>query len=416
LNFSQNTYISTNLQLQVTNHSESTNKNRVFERRFDLDWLRIIAILLVFLFHCIRPFDIMDWHINNSVQSEGMTIVMYFLGGAGMPIFFIIAGMATFYALRKVKGGQFALFRIIRLLVPFAIGLFTHIPLQVYLERVNHGDFVGSFSQFYPTYYNGTYAYGGNFDFFGLHLWFLALLLVLSLLTLPLAVYFSKDKNLDKLDKFTNVLTKPGMLFLFPIPIILIEVGNFLTGSYIYNLGGWNVFSHLLFFVFGYIFASNMKFRKTIEKHAIPAIVIVVACTVPLILQDSFNLSPTMAQVVFWILGTIYSWCMLIILLAFGSKFLDRNNKARKFLNELVLPFYVIHQTIIVVTAFFIVQLDIHFLAKFSILLLTAFVACVVLLLIIKFVNPLRFMFGMRWKKGLLKRTNKKEDIKTIRN
>ncbi len=396
--------------------SEIIESNRTFERRFDIDWLRIIAILLVFLFHCIRPFDMIDWHINNTVQSEGMTIVMYFLGGAGMPIFFIIAGMATFYALRKVKGGQFALFRIIRLLVPFAIGLFTHIPLQVYLERVNHGDFVGTFSQFYPSYYNGTYAYGGNFDFFGLHLWFLALLLVLSLLTLPFAVYFSKDKNLDKLDKFTNFLNKPGILFLFPIPILLIEIGNYLTGSHIYNLGGWNVFSHLLFFVYGYIFATNFKFRKTIEKHAIPAIVIVVACTVPLILQDSFNLSETMSNVLFWILGTIYSWCILIILLAFGSKFLDRNNKARKFLNELVLPFYVIHQTVIVVTAFFIVQLNIHFLAKFTILLLIALVASIVLLMIIKYINPLRFMFGMRWKKGLLKRTKEKGDVHTTSN
>ncbi|MHA2309509.1 MAG: acyltransferase family protein, partial [Candidatus Heimdallarchaeaceae archaeon] len=265
----------------MTNHSETMKTNRVFERRYDLDWLRIIAILLVFLFHCIRPFDTMDWHINNSVQSEGMTILMYFLGGAGMPIFFVIAGMASFFALRKVKAGQFALFRIIRLLVPFAIGLFTHIPLQVYLERVNYGVFAGTFFQFYPTYYSGTYAYGGNFDFFGLHLWFLALLLFISLLTLPLATHFSKDKNLDKLDKFTNFLNKPGMLFLFPLPIILIEVGNCLTGSHVYNLGGWNVFSHLLFFVYGYIFATNLKFRKTIEKHAIPAIIIVIACSIP---------------------------------------------------------------------------------------------------------------------------------------
>ena len=66
--------------------SETIESNRTFERRFDIDWLRIIAILLVFLFHCIRPFDMIDWHINNTVQSEGMTIAMYFLGGAGMPI------------------------------------------------------------------------------------------------------------------------------------------------------------------------------------------------------------------------------------------------------------------------------------------------------------------------------------------
>lgn len=396
--------------------TETQTANRSFDRRYDIDWLRIIAILLVFLFHCTRPFDFEIWHIKNNVLSEGMTIFMYFLGGAGMPIFFIMAGMGTFYALRKVTGGQYALARIVRLLVPFAIGLFTHIPLQVYLERVSAGVFVGSFFQFYPTYYKGTYAYGGNFDFFGLHLWFLALLLVISLLTLPVAVYFSKDKNLDKLDKFTDVLNKPGVIFLFPIPIILIEITNYLTGSYVYNLGGWNVFSHLLFFVYGYIFATNFKFKKTIEKHAIPALVVLVLCAVPLFLSDSFNVTETVSQVLFWIFGTIYSWSVLVALLALGSKFLDRNNKARKFLNELVLPFYVMHQTIIVVIAFFIVQLNMHFFAKYIILIITSFTACVILLLIIKYINPLRFIFGMRWKKGLLKRTKEKEEIPITNN
>ncbi|NPD90307.1 MAG: acyltransferase family protein, partial [Asgard group archaeon] len=207
-----------------------------------------------------------------------------------------------------------------------------------------------------------------------------------------------------------------GVIFLFPIPIILIEITNYLTGSYVYNLGGWNVFSHLLFFVYGYIFATNFKFKKTIEKHAIPALVVLVLCAVPLFLSDSFNVTETVSQVLFWIFGTIYSWSVLVALLALGSKFLDRNNKARKFLNELVLPFYVMHQTIIVVIAFFIVQLNMHFFAKYIILIITSFTACVILLLIIKYINPLRFIFGMRWKKGLLKRTKEKEEIPITNN
>ena len=93
--------------------------------------------------------------------------------------------------------------------------------------------------------FNGTYADGriGDFDIYGLHLWFLITLLVISLVTLVGAVYYSKDKNLDRLDKFTNFLNKPGMLFLFPVPIIIFEVTNNLTGNYIPILGGYSLLS-----------------------------------------------------------------------------------------------------------------------------------------------------------------------------
>lgn len=231
--------------LMKTIEENSTAYIRTFERRYDIDWLRILGILLVFIFHCGRPFDTELWHIKNDVLKEGMTILMYFLGGAGMPIFFIIAGMGTFYALRYVKGGQFALNRVVRLLVPFVIGLFSHIPLQVYLEKVSWGQFSGTFSEFYRQMFNGTYADGriGDFDIYGLHLWFLITLLVISLVTLVGAVYYSKDKNLDRLDKFTNFLNKPGMLFLFPVPIIIFEVTNNLTGNYIPILGGYSLLS-----------------------------------------------------------------------------------------------------------------------------------------------------------------------------
>ena len=398
--------------LEENSHSE----NRIFERRYDIDWLRILGILLVFIFHCGKPFDTELWHIKNDVLKEGMTVLMYFLGGAGMPIFFIIAGMGTFYALRYVKGGQYALNRVVRLLVPFVIGLFTHIPVQVYLEQLNHGAFSGIFFQFYRQMFDGTYANGriGDFDIYGLHLWFLITLLVISLLTLLGTVYYSKDKNLDRLDKFTNFLNKPGMLYLLPIPIILFEVTNSLTGQYIPILGGWSVLTHLAFFVYGYLFASNIKFKKTIEKHAIPALIVIVVCSALLIFLDSFGLNEKAVTSLFLILGTLYSWSFLICLFALFSKYMNRNNKARKFLNELVMPFYVIHQTIIVVLGFFIIQLNMHFFAKYIILIITSFIACIILLMIIKYLNPLRFIFGMRWKKGLLRRTKKEEMMEDV--
>lgn len=335
-----------------------------------------------------------------------------------MPIFFIIAGMGTFYALRIVTGKQYALSRIIRLLVPFIIGIFTHIPVQVYLERVSHGDYTGTFFEWVPQYFQGAYGYGdGNFAFLGLHLWFLAVLLVISLVLLPGAVYFSKDKNLDRLDKFTNFLNKPGILYLFPIPIIVIEFVIRITGAdkYIYILGGWSIITFFVYFFYGYLFASNLKFKKTIEKHGISALIVAILTGIGLYLSFTYQvqLGETVFIILLSLLGVFYSWSCLLALFAFGSRFLNHNNRARKFLNELVMPFYVIHQTIIVVIGFYIVQLNIHLVGKYFIILSTSFVACIILTVIIKYINPLRFIFGMRWKKGLLKKKPKdtKEEI-----
>lgn len=371
----------------------------------------------MFIFHCTRAFDeAYDWHIKNDILSEAATLLVYYLGGFGMPLFFIIAGMGTFFALRIITGKQYALFRIVRLLVPFVIGLFSHIPIQIYLERVQDGDFTGSFFQFYAQMFsNGTYAYsGGDFDFYGTHLWFLLVLLVISLITLPLTNYYSKDINLDRLDKFTNFLNKPGILYLLPAPIILIEFANQMTGAYIPIFGGWSIITFIAYFIYGYFFASNLKFKKTIEKHGIPSLIIAILTGVGLYLSFTYQvqLGETGFIILLSLLGVFYSWSCLLTLFTLGSKFLNHNNRARKFLNELVMPFYVIHQTIIIVIGFFVLRLNIHFVAKYFIILSTSFVACVILTVIIKYINPLRFIFGMRWKKDLLKRKPKemKED------
>ncbi len=100
-----------------------------FERCYDLDWLRILGTLLVFLFHSSRLFDVTDWHVKNNELDIGITIIQVFLSGVGMPLFFIIAGMGTFYALGFVKGELYAKDRFVRLVIPLLLGIFTHISI-----------------------------------------------------------------------------------------------------------------------------------------------------------------------------------------------------------------------------------------------------------------------------------------------
>jgi peptidoglycan/LPS O-acetylase OafA/YrhL len=90
-----------------------------YERRYDIDWLRIIAVFLVFIFHNARFFDFNEWHVKNSELDLGMTIFVNFLGGVGMPLFFIISGMATFYFLGFANAKLYTKARFVRLIYSY---------------------------------------------------------------------------------------------------------------------------------------------------------------------------------------------------------------------------------------------------------------------------------------------------------
>ncbi len=243
----------------------SAESTTTFERRYDLDWLRIIATLLVFLFHCLRFFDLTDWHVKNNELDLTITIIQVFLSGFGMPLFFLIVGMGTFYALGFVKGELYAKDRIVRLVIPLLLGMVTHVSIQVYLERISKEQFTGSFFEFYPQYFNGLYGFGGNFAWTGFHLWFLLLLFFFTIITLKPLIYLRKEDNLNEISKLVKYLNKPGRIYLLAIPLIFFELINPFNEHL--QFGGWNLFSHPLFYLYGYVIASNKQFKQSIEKN-----------------------------------------------------------------------------------------------------------------------------------------------------
>ncbi|MHA2392786.1 MAG: acyltransferase family protein [Promethearchaeota archaeon] len=390
---------------------------KTIERRYDLDWLRIIAIFLVFMYHGTRLFDAQDWHIKNNVVDQYMIGYLSFLTGIGMPLFFMIAGMGAFYALKFVNGKQYVLARFVRLMIPFLFGIFTHISIQVYIERTNPLDPLdcdGNFFEFYISqYYNGLYGFGGNFAWIGLHLWFLVLLFLFSLITLPIFKFIKNEKRSSSLSKLGSFFNKPGSLFLFMILPILIEIFNPLGGEGgLPRFGGWNLFSLLTFTIYGYLLVSNEEFKKSLERHEKPSILLGVVSAVFLIIVLSFfsdaifyDTQFSIADFLFWVIRGIYGWCGIIILFNFGRKHLNVNNKSRKFLNEIVMPFYVLHQTIIVLIGFFVVKLDTIIIVKYLIISSSSLFIILGLVLLIRKVNILRFLFGMRLKR---KEKNKK--------
>jgi len=383
------------------------------ERRYDIDWLRVLAMLSVFLFHCARFFDYEDWHVKNIQLDLGLSVFVSFVILWIMPLFFLLSGEGSYFSLSFRTSGKYITERFKRLVVPFLFGTFiVLIPLQVYIERVSHLQFVGSFIEFYPHYFDGFYALGGNFAWMGLHLWFLEFLFIFSLISLPLFLYLRKEAIKRRISKVAAYLKKPGTIFLLGIPLVimglLVDLQPGGIGLLIFNraFGGWSLAEYTIFFIYGYLIASDLNFKEAIERHrgislllgVITSIIGITAWYYSDVLGHNF---PSY-HIIDAIFRPFSSWFLLVAILGFGSKYLSFNNRVLKYANEAVLPFYVLHQTVIVTIGFYIASWDASVIVKYFILSTLSFAVIVSIYdLLIKRNNWLRFLFGMRLKKRL---------------
>jgi glucan biosynthesis protein C len=370
------------------------------ERRYDIDWVRVIGMLLVFVFHCMRFFDDEDWHVKNDEVAIWATAFVQVTWRFMMPLFFVVSAFASYYSLRSRSAGQYLTSRVKRLLVPFLFGTFVVlIPIQVWMERVSHGQYEGSFWGWYPRYFDGWYAFGGNFAWMGLHLWYLEMLFVFAILTLPLFLILSKESMAPFNAKVAAILARPYVIFLFAVPLTLMElwVRRYPESIGVSAFGGWPVFSYLVVFLSGYMLILDPRYRGAIEKSRWVALVLAVAATAILLPGTVTGRSFSMPEGVYYSLNAFTCWFWIFALMGFAAAHLTFSNRFLKYASEAVLPFYILHQTVILIIGFAIRHWQIGPFPKFIFLLVTAFAAIMLLYEgIIRRFNPLRFLFGLR--------------------
>jgi glucan biosynthesis protein C len=359
-------------------------------RRYDLDWLRVLAILAVFIYHSGMFFSLDDWHVKNPSTYSSVEIWVSFLRDWMMPLIFVISGASLFFALGKGRVGRFVKSKVLRLLVPLVVGIFTHAILAVYLERLTHGEFDGSFFEFLPHYFEGLYPYnGGNFAWMGMHLWYLEILFVFSLLFLPLFLWFKSRSGQRVLSRLGDILAMPGAVYLLILPTILLvnllDTHSFLGSR---EWGGWSPIVYITFFLSGFVIISSARLQKSIQRLRW--------------LSLAMGITLACARIVLWEPGSdmIYelsAWFWILTLLGFGMKHLNFSTPFLKRATEAVLPFYILHQTVLLSVGYFVVNWDIPDLVKW--LIITLFSLGIILGLyeyLVRRNNVLRFLFGMK--------------------
>jgi glucan biosynthesis protein C len=122
------------------------------DRCYYVDWLRVLGIICVFFFHNTRFFDLMDWELKNEETFLEPTIFVMFVNFWIMPLFFMLAGAGTRFALKTKTTIQYIRDRYWRLVIPYLFGILVLIPPQRYVECLSKGKFLGTFLDFLPWY------------------------------------------------------------------------------------------------------------------------------------------------------------------------------------------------------------------------------------------------------------------------
>jgi glucans biosynthesis protein C len=194
-------------------------------RRHDLDRLRIAACLLLFPFHTLQVFDLhAAYHIKSATQLMGLELISRSINAWHMPLFFVLSGMATMYALRSLSPRAFLVDRLRRLLPMLILGLLTIAPIIKYFERLGGRDMTYEGVEIIPNWLAPSFPtfwlqFFSDIDVFSWsHLWYLAYLLVFTVALLPAFVWLQTKARLNERDA--------RWLIWLPLPpIIAIELG-----------------------------------------------------------------------------------------------------------------------------------------------------------------------------------------------
>jgi peptidoglycan/LPS O-acetylase OafA/YrhL len=379
------------------------------ERLHYLDWLRVLAVLGVFVAHTADIFDTLYWH----TRQGGGGIKWDALGtlGAewGMSLVFLLAGASTWFALSFRTEKQFIWERFTRLLIPFIVAFILISPFQAYIMAYfiasGYSHFQGDLLQFF-TYFFEHIQIGGDLRFltiYGYHLWFLAFLYIISMMALPVFIYLKQERGSRIILRLAALCNAPAGLIVLVLPIALVRI---VLWAPFPGYQGWTDFySWFIFFVFGFILFANNTFQAAIRKQGKIFLPVAFVCILTLLVTNIVGIlskwenAPGYSAVYmcYQLLLSITLWSMTVSALYLAMRILNFSNKALRYANESVLPFYVLHEPVIVIIAFYVLVWDIPTGVKYLFVSATALLVTLALYeLLIRRFKPLRWLSGMK--------------------
>jgi glucan biosynthesis protein C len=382
------------------------NQSHSLDRRHDLDWLRLIAIVILLFFHTGMWFNTWGWHVKNNETTATFNYWMIWSHYFRMPLLLFISGAGTYMALGKRTPKQFARERFQRLFIPLVFGMFVIVPPQIYFEHIKD---YATYWNFYKTVFQFVPYPQGSFSWH--HLWFILYLFLFSLLAIPFLTYLRSSRSKKFQEKIFRVLsTAAGILFV-PSGLILITQ-IFLRPIFPEEthalIDDWAFFVfYFAFFFFGILCYSNSLLWTSIEKNrkyllGATFLTLIPFYTLYFHFRELIVLPWTedMIETSFDVVALFLSWVTVITIIGYGQHYLNKPHPWLSKINEGLYPFYILHQTVIIWIGYYVCQWNWSISAKYWTISILTLLSCVgFYLLIIRPINFMRFLFGVKLKK-----------------
>jgi peptidoglycan/LPS O-acetylase OafA/YrhL len=367
------------------------------ERLWFLDWLRVIAVFGVFVFHTLRPFDDGDWHVKNAETSEGISIGIAFLGLWGLAFFFLISGSASWLALRWRTAPQFLKERSQRLLIPFVVAYVLLSPLQYFIEEHHKGRSTASFLGDVRTFFGDL---GGDAPLWlrdTYHLWFLVYLIQFAVLGLPLFLALR-----GRTDRIARLFRRRGSILLLAVPLVPVHLLLLAAPGPDH---GWGEFVFFFdFFVVGYLVMSDERLLAAVRRDAAFGLVLGAGAFLLGVLTgiidflDGWWPDPGYSWAYVWYspLITFAVWGWLVAVLGFGLRASALQRPLPPVLARAAMPYFIVHQPVILAIAYFVVRWDTGIAPKYAVLLPAAFAGSALLAWLLSSVPGVSQLFGVK--------------------
>jgi glucan biosynthesis protein C len=340
-------------------------------RRHDIDALRALAFGLLILYHlCMLYVTEWGWHVKSSYLSEALQLPMLMLNRWRMDLIFLISGISTAFLMQDTsRVSDFLRQRNWRLLLPLVFGILVVVPIQPYVEGVTKGIVERGFVDFLARYYTAAawpeHAFAGwQHGYTWNHLWYLAYLWCYTVLLALLQPALASRVGQRLQAAFTGLRGAP-LLLLPALPLLLYTVAlqeRFPgTNDLIHD---W--YQHAVYFtifVYGWCLArSNVLWAELLRLRK-PALATVLVCSgIYLALVLRFKADDevsTATQWLIWTLRNLYIWTTLCAILGWSYALLNRPFRWLPRATEAVYPWYLLHQSLIVLLAYWLVPLKI---------------------------------------------------------
>jgi glucans biosynthesis protein C len=371
----------------------------VSRRLHYVDWLRVIAVLLLFPFHSARVFDIFEpFYAKSSNLSQFLSwVVVGWLGIWQMPLFFLVAGSSAYFALNKRSAREFLSERVLRLLVPFVFGVLVLVPPQNWYGAQTNAHYTGSFweylasGMFFHVSLESGADYYGSFGFG--QMWFVLFLFVLSAVALPFFLWARPGRPGERFAAgAARRLARPQWWWVGVLALMLTQP--------LPDVIGKDLFLFLGLIVLGYLaMADEPRFTADAKRWGwwAAGLGLALSVAVPFVapIADAAP-DPSFTRAGFDLIHMGALWLLLLGFLGLGARFLDRRSSALDYLSEAGYPLYILHQTVIVALAFYLVRLPFGWSGQYVLVLATATAVTFALYEGVRRVAALRWLFGMK--------------------